>query len=148
VTEQTQQTPVVVGGRPTISLSGISKNYGAVAALTDVSIEVLPGEVHALLGENGAGKSTLIKIVAGVYRRDGGTMRVAGEEVAQVRIAHLGAMGAQLLQRSERFGSHGELPSWVASRASCSMRAQSAAATASLGATQDPPTQTTLGSAR
>ena len=56
-------------------MSGISKSFAGVAALTDVSLEVLPGEVHALLGENGAGKSTLMNVATGTIRarrrRDG-----------------------------------------------------------------------------
>lgn len=63
--------------RPTdaaLTLDGISKSYGGVKALIDVTLEVLPGEIHALMGENGAGKSTLIKIAAGVVRPDAGSM--------------------------------------------------------------------------
>jgi ribose transport system ATP-binding protein len=66
---------------PVLEMHGIRKVFPGVVALDDVDFDVRPGEVHALLGENGAGKSTLIKIIAGVYRRDGGTMRAAGEEV-------------------------------------------------------------------
>jgi len=51
--------------QPTLSLREISKHFDAIAALTDVSFEVLPGEVHALLGENGAGKSTLMAVASG-----------------------------------------------------------------------------------
>jgi ribose transport system ATP-binding protein len=66
---------------PAIDAAGIGKSYGAVQALTDVSFDALPGEIHALVGENGAGKSTLIKILCGVTRPDAGTARVCGTVV-------------------------------------------------------------------
>jgi ABC-type sugar transport system ATPase subunit len=66
---------------PMLELEHISKSFPGVQALSDVRFDVLPGEVHALLGENGAGKSTLIKIVSGVYRPDSGVMRINGEPV-------------------------------------------------------------------
>ncbi|WP_300680521.1 ATP-binding cassette domain-containing protein [Nocardioides sp.] len=64
-----------------LSLSGITKRFGAVQALTDVSLDVKPGEVVALVGDNGAGKSTLIKIISGVYQADEGSIRISGSEV-------------------------------------------------------------------
>ncbi len=60
-------------------MRGIHKSFGATTALTDVSLRVLAGEVHALVGENGAGKSTLMKILAGVHRPDSGSMLLDGE---------------------------------------------------------------------
>src|SRR3954453_21573328 len=67
--------------QPLLELSHINKAFPGVKALNDVQFEMLPGEVHALLGENGAGKSTLIKIVSGVYRPDAGEVRIDGRPV-------------------------------------------------------------------
>ncbi len=64
-----------------VELLNISKAFGGVKALKDVSLQVLPGEVHALLGENGAGKSTLMKVLSGAHQKDGGKIFIDGEEV-------------------------------------------------------------------
>lgn len=64
-----------------IRLDHISKSFPGVKALDDVSIEIRRGTVHALVGENGAGKSTLIKVLAGIYQPDAGSIYLDGEEV-------------------------------------------------------------------
>lgn len=66
---------------PLLEMSDITKSFPGVRALDRASLTVMPGEVHALMGENGAGKSTLMKCLFGVYRRDGGSIRLFGEEV-------------------------------------------------------------------
>ena len=63
---------------PILRMKGIAKRYPGVVALGGVDLEVLPGEVHILLGENGAGKSTLMKILAGAVRRDAGEVEIGG----------------------------------------------------------------------
>jgi ribose transport system ATP-binding protein len=70
------QSPSVFHGdtNELLVMRGISKQFGATQALSDAGIEVRAGEIVALLGENGAGKSTLIKILAGVYPPDSGTV--------------------------------------------------------------------------
>jgi ribose transport system ATP-binding protein len=66
---------------PILSATGLSKSFFGVTVLKGVGLELYPGEVHGLVGENGAGKSTLMKIIAGVYSRDDGTLELAGEPV-------------------------------------------------------------------
>ena len=69
------------GRPPIVELANVSKHFGSVLALRDISLQVFPGEVCCLLGDNGAGKSTLIKILSGVYTPDEGEMRVEGQPV-------------------------------------------------------------------
>lgn len=64
---------------PLLVATGVAKYYGAVAALRDASLSVLPGEVHALMGANGAGKSTLVKILTGAISADKGDIKVRGK---------------------------------------------------------------------
>jgi len=66
---------------PLLELRGVSKSFGAVAALRDVQLDLAAGEVHALVGENGAGKSTLVKVLAGVHQPDAGTITLDDEPV-------------------------------------------------------------------
>ncbi len=66
---------------PVLQLSAISKNFGAIRALTEVSLVLEPGEVMGLMGDNGAGKSTLVKIIAGNFPPSSGQIAVDGETV-------------------------------------------------------------------
>jgi inositol transport system ATP-binding protein len=66
---------------PLLRMSQIGKRFPGVQALQDAGLEVLPGEIHALLGENGAGKSTLIKILSGAQQPDSGTIEFGGQRV-------------------------------------------------------------------
>lgn len=78
---------------PILSLRGISKNFGAVAALTEVDLDVAPGTVVAIVGDNGAGKSTLVKVLAGAHRADTGSVRFASREVKIASPADAQALG-------------------------------------------------------
>jgi simple sugar transport system ATP-binding protein len=66
---------------PILTMTGISKEFPGVKALTGVDFRLLPGQVHALMGENGAGKSTLIKVLTGVYEADAGEIELDGQPV-------------------------------------------------------------------
>jgi simple sugar transport system ATP-binding protein len=78
---------------PRIELRGITKLYPGVTANRDVSLDVRPGEIHAVLGENGAGKSTLMKIASGVVRPDAGTIQWEGRRVGFRSPAQARALG-------------------------------------------------------
>jgi ribose transport system ATP-binding protein len=62
-----------------LSMTGIEKRFAGIPALSGASLEIAPGEVHALIGQNGAGKSTMIKVLTGYYRRDAGEVLFSGQ---------------------------------------------------------------------
>ena len=79
--------------QPMLEMKGIQKYFPGVHALDDCRFDLYAGEVHALVGENGAGKSTLMKILSGVYERDGGTVTLDGQDVhvkTTLEAQHLG----------------------------------------------------------
>lgn len=78
---------------PLLRMEAITKHYGGVRALEDVSFECGKGRIHALLGENGAGKSTLIKILAGVVKPDSGSITLEGKPISFANPAAANAAG-------------------------------------------------------
>jgi ribose transport system ATP-binding protein len=74
--------PDPVAPSPVLRLRGVGKEFFGTSVLRDIDLTLLPGQVHALVGENGAGKSTLMKIVAGVHRPDAGTIELGGALVS------------------------------------------------------------------
>jgi len=87
---------------PLLSLVGAAKTFGPVVALGDGEIQILPGEIHALVGENGAGKSTLVKILAGVYHPDAGVFMVDGNQARFRGVAESKAPGSRSSTKNRR----------------------------------------------
>lgn len=73
--------PVTGDAKPVLSLKGISKSFPGVKALSEVALDLYPGQVTALVGENGAGKSTIVKVLTGIYQPEAGEIAVAGNPV-------------------------------------------------------------------
>ncbi len=84
---------------PLLELKGITKRFGGVTALDRVDFDLRAGEIHALLGENGAGKSTLIKILAGIYHPDEGTVGIDGRPVTIAEVAGADRLGIRVIHQ-------------------------------------------------
>ena len=94
------------GTEPLVRIRDLSKSFSGVQALAGVQFELRAGEVHALMGENGAGKSTLMKVLSGVYQRDGGEILLDGRpvDIASPRAAQ--ALGIQIIHQELNLMSH------------------------------------------
>lgn len=89
-----------------LELEGIRKNFGGVQALKRGDLLVDAAEVHALIGENGAGKSTMMKIIAGMYRRDGGDVRWRGQSVHFEKPADAHSVGISMVHQESLLAPH------------------------------------------
>lgn len=85
--------------RPVMELRSITKTYGAVTALRDVTLALVPGQIHAIVGENGAGKSTLINVASGVVRANGGEIVFDGTAVADASPAAMRRLGVAVVHQ-------------------------------------------------
>lgn len=84
---------------PLLELRGISKSFPGVKALSNVALDLYPGEVTALVGENGAGKSTIVKVLTGIYQPDNGTISVDGKLVSFPTAQHAATAGVTAIHQ-------------------------------------------------
>ena len=82
---------------PLLVANGVSKRFGGVAALNNVTLEVRPGEVHCLAGENGSGKSTLIKVISGVETLDSGAITMSGRSFTRLTPRQAISLGIEVI---------------------------------------------------
>lgn len=95
------ETGIAVGANiePVLRVNAVSKAFTGVQALSNVSMNVLPGETHVLLGENGAGKSTLVKAIAGIHSLDAGTMFFQGSEYVPTSPRNANEAGIRMIHQ-------------------------------------------------
>jgi ABC-type sugar transport system ATPase subunit len=91
--DESQSAQTAPGADEVLRVENISKRFGPVTALRDVSLQLRKGEVLGLLGDNGAGKSTLMKIISGFHKPDGGRLIVKGEETELRSVVHARSLG-------------------------------------------------------
>jgi ribose transport system ATP-binding protein len=89
-----------------VDINHVNKSFPGVKALDDVSFNLKSGEVMALLGENGAGKSTLMKILSGVYTRDGGEIKVFGKELGDLTPKLAQELGIAIIHQELNMCAH------------------------------------------
>ena len=97
MTAQSTLTESANGVPPRLQLAGISKSYPGVVANSGIALSVLPGQIHAVLGENGAGKSTLMKIIYGSVKPDAGSMAIDGQPVVVRNPQEARALGISMV---------------------------------------------------
>ena len=98
-TEHSRDRALSTDDRPVLSLNRVTKTFPGVTALSEVSLDLYPGKVTALVGENGAGKSTVVKILTGIYQPDGGQIEIDGSPVRFPTAQDAGAAGVTAIHQ-------------------------------------------------
>ena len=80
-------------GQPLLAVSGVSKRFGGVTAVEDVTMSVHPGEIMAVIGPNGAGKTSLLNMISGFYRPDTGSITFEGKDITDARPSQVAMLG-------------------------------------------------------
>jgi ABC-type sugar transport system ATPase subunit len=99
-------TTMSEAGNALLQARGLQKHFGRVVALAQGDFELLPNEVHAIVGDNGAGKSTLIKIISGVYRADGGELLLDGRRVTIANPREARELGIETVYQDLALADH------------------------------------------
>ncbi|MGQ9834309.1 MAG: ATP-binding cassette domain-containing protein, partial [Candidatus Villigracilaceae bacterium] len=86
-----------VQARPVLQAVNLTKRFGGLVAVNNISLDIYPGEVVALAGDNGAGKSTLIKMISGVYRPDAGHIYLEGKEITMAPPLEARSLGIETI---------------------------------------------------
>ncbi|MGH7042289.1 MAG: ABC transporter ATP-binding protein [Acetobacteraceae bacterium] len=88
-----------------LEISGVTRRFGGITAVDDVSLSVAPGEIRSIIGPNGAGKTSLLNVVSGFYKPDRGRIRLAGKDITSARPSRVAALGiARTFQNIALFG--------------------------------------------
>ena len=95
-----------IARRPVLAVAGLSKSFGGVQALTNVSLSLRKGEIRAICGENGAGKSTLVKLLMGIIQPDSGVIEIDGSPILLRSSAHAQNMGLGLVAQELSLAPH------------------------------------------
>lgn len=111
---------------PVLEIRNLEKSFGALKATNGVSLDLRPGEIHALIGPNGAGKSTLINQIAGAIAPDAGSIHFLGQDVTTMRTSHRARMGLartfQISSLAQEFSALSNVMLAVQSRQGSSLR--------------------------
>ncbi|MDR2109965.1 MAG: sugar ABC transporter ATP-binding protein [Spirochaetaceae bacterium] len=89
-----------------VQMEGIEKSFPGVHALSNCRFDLLPGEVHGLVGENGAGKSTLMKVLSGIYKKDGGTIKIKGVDAEAHNTKQAQTLGISIIHQELNLMKH------------------------------------------
>ena len=93
MTSNAAHAPEAAVEQPQLAVSGVSKRFGGVRAVEDVTVAVAPGEIVSIIGPNGAGKTTLVNIISGLFQPNSGSILLEGRDITGERPSRIAAMG-------------------------------------------------------